>query len=117
MSDWETKIRTELESAEAARERGNEGMARVSARRAAGWTAKAFLEDQGIRLDTKSSFQQLLFLKESSLLSKESKASLEILTSSPGKDDPEGESNWPADADLIDEARKLTHALLPNYII
>lgn len=34
--DWEADIRVELEDAETSRKRGNEGRARVSARRAAG---------------------------------------------------------------------------------
>ena len=92
-------------------------MARVSARRAAGWTANAFLEKQGIQLGAKSSFQCLIYLKDSPLLSAESKASLEKLTSALEKDDAEGESYWPPDTDLIGEARKLARALLPNYSI
>lgn len=92
-------------------------MARVSARRAAGWTANAFLEEQGIQLVAKSSFQRLLYLKDSPLISADSKASLEMLTSSLEKDDAEGESYLPADSDLIDEARNLVLALLPNYTV
>lgn len=117
MSDWQKKIRSELESAEAARKRGNEGMARVSARRAAGWAAKAFLEEQGIQVNAKSGFQLLLYLKESDLLSAASKASLEKLTSSLKKENPQDESIWPHEGDLIVEARNLAQALVPNNVI
>ena len=110
-------ILSELESAESARKRGNEGMARVSARRAAGWAASAFLEEQGIQLIAKSSFQHLLYLKDSDLISTETKMSLERLTTSVEKDDPKGESFLSGEADLVDEARNLSRALLPNYSI
>ncbi len=111
------KIRSELEAGKRAQERGNEGMARVCARRAAGWAVKAFLEEQGIPLPAKSSFQRLLYLKDSDLLPRESRESIERLTLSLEKDDTQGKSYWPLDVDLLDEARQLVQALLPNSAI
>ena len=117
MSNWPAKIRSELETGKRAQERGNEGMARVCARRAAGWAANAFLEEQGIHIRAKSSFQRLLYLKDSDLLPRETRESLERLTLSLEKDDTQGESYWPLDVDLLDEARQVIQALLPDSMI
>lgn len=45
--DWDTRFTAELDRAEQARAAGNEGMARVCARRAAGVVAGEFLRRQG----------------------------------------------------------------------
>lgn len=91
-------------------------MARVSARRAAGWAANAFFEEQGLQVDVKSSFQRLLYLKDSDLIGEEAKVRLEKLTSSLEKDNPQEESYWPAEIDLIKEARGLAESLLSDIL-
>ena len=117
MSGWKEKIRTELETAGQARKRGNEGMARVSARRAAGWAVKAFLEEQALEAEPASGFQGLLYLMESELVGETTKEMLEKLTSSLEKDDAQGNSYWPAEIDLIKEANDLAENLLGDIAI
>jgi len=114
---WRDKVRSELETAEAARKLGNEGMARVCARRAAGWAASAFLEGRGIEVSAKSSFQHMLILKDSDLIGAEVRGRLEKLTSSLKNDDPQGVSYLPANVDLIEEARKLAESLLSDHSV
>jgi len=42
-ASWQTQFQTEIETAQSARQRGNEGMARVCARRAAGLVCAEYL--------------------------------------------------------------------------
>jgi HEPN domain-containing protein len=116
MSDWPSKIRAELETGKRAQEEGNEGMARVCARRAAGWAASAFLAEKGVELPVKSGYERLLFLMASDLVSHESGERLEALTRSLEKDEPEGKSSWPLDVNLLEEAEQLIEALLPDFL-
>lgn len=92
-------------------------MARVCARRAASWAAKAFLEERDIHIAASCSFQRLLYLKDSDLLAAETRESLERLTLSLEKDNPQSESYWQLDVDLLDEARQVIQALLPDSAI
>lgn len=57
-------IESELEQAERARLAGNEGRARVCARRAAGIAARGFLSQHGIRLKDASAYTALQALAE-----------------------------------------------------
>ena len=59
---WLQKARQELNRAEEARKRGNEGMARVCARRAAGWTVQAYLGRMSIELKSNNVLDQLRYL-------------------------------------------------------
>lgn len=67
MSDfdtWEHRFNKELEAAERARAAGNEGMARVCARRAAGIVVAEYLRIQGIELKTPSAYDYLRYLSQ-----------------------------------------------------
>lgn len=64
MSDWQEEIRRELSDAGAAREAGNEGRARVCARRAAGIAAREWLTRRGIPVRNASAYQALGNLAE-----------------------------------------------------
>ena len=52
-------IDAELKNAELARLNGNEGRARVCARRAAGLAARRYLSEQGVRLRSTSAYEAL----------------------------------------------------------
>jgi hypothetical protein len=60
--DLQETIAVEMKNAEQARSRGNEGMARVCARRAAGLVAQEFLLHQGVQLRKGSTFEALKLL-------------------------------------------------------
>lgn len=60
--EWETLFQAEIEQAQAARLRGNEGMARVCARRAAGAAVHAYLERLGVDSRTPSAVERLKLL-------------------------------------------------------
>jgi hypothetical protein len=59
LNDWESEYQAEIEHAISAREKGNEGMARVCARRAAGIILKAYFETQEIYDYPESSYDRL----------------------------------------------------------
>lgn len=56
------EIQTEFEMAQASRSAGNEGRARVCARRAAGIAARRFLDQRGVHLNSGSAYQALHML-------------------------------------------------------
>lgn len=89
-------------------------MARVCARRAAGWAAKSFLSEKGIKLRMRDSFEHLHYLKESELISPNIKRALENLSTSVEKDEAGEESVLPPDVDLLDDAQQVVQALLPH---
>lgn len=62
--DWQTQIKAEFEKAAEARGRGNEGQARVCARRAAGIAVREYLVRQGIRPPSVSAYDLLNLIKE-----------------------------------------------------
>lgn len=112
MTQAQERIQKELRRGEEARRARNEGQARVCARRAAGWAAKEYLARQGIEAPQVSGYGYLSYLQKSELVGKEVKAALEHMTMSLAKDGPEGESYWPLEADLLDEAHWLVEKLL-----
>ena len=67
--DWQTQIEAEFERAEQARARGNEGQARVCARRAAGIAVREYLTRSGIRPPSTSAYDLLNLVKEDAKLS------------------------------------------------
>ncbi len=64
-SDWRSSYETELKKAQASREQGNEGMARVCARRAAGIVLRAYYAAQGKSLPGSSVMNHLKMLADS----------------------------------------------------
>lgn len=62
--EWKKRLKAELTQAEEARSAGNEGMARVCARRAAGIAIAEYLERQGQPRPEDSAYELLKFLSQ-----------------------------------------------------
>jgi len=105
--DPQAQIEWELEKAELARSRGNEGQARVCARRAAGIAVREHLTRQGIRPPSVSAYDLLNFLKEDPHLSTALRSIADHLTLRVNE-----EFMLPVNADLIAEARTFCETLL-----
>jgi hypothetical protein len=99
-------IDTELQKAESARLAGNEGRARVCARRAAGIAAREFLSRQGILLDDSSVYTALQALAEFPGLPAHLRTAAIHLTTR-----LTAAFTLPMEADLIADARKLIGGL------
>jgi len=104
---WRATFEAEILQAEKARAAGNEGMARVCARRAAGALAGEYLRRQGVDLQTPSAYDRLRYLNDLPGVSPQATQAaarlLERVTP---------EYTLPDEADLIAEARRLRQELL-----
>ena len=100
-------MQMEFDRATRARERGNEGQARVCARRAAGIAIRDYLTRQGIRPPGNSAYDLLNLIKDDPHLSSDLKQIAEHLTLRVTE-----EFKLPIDADLIAEARRFCEYLL-----
>ena len=110
MSDtptWKDRIHHELHQAETARAAGNEGKARVCARRAAGIIVGEFFQRRGGFHPGLSAYDRLKFLRQQPEISKEIRevAGHFLIRITP-------EHELPVEADLIAEARWLQSELL-----
>lgn len=104
---YKSEINAELEKAEQARARGNEGQARVCARRTAGIAIREYLTRKGIRPPSTSAMDLLNLLKDDPLLPPPLKLIADHLTLRVTE-----EFKLPVDVDLIAEARELCDELL-----
>jgi hypothetical protein len=103
---WEVTFTHELLLAEEARAKGNEGMARVCARRAAGIAAGEYFQQQGLPTPGPSAYDRLKFLRD-------------YPSASPGARQAAGylltrvttEWDLPVDVDLVAEARRIVAEL------
>lgn len=97
----------ELAQAENSRQEGNEGKARVCARRAAGHVAGEYLRRQGIQIETMNALNRIKETVERSELTDETKAILEhfLIHTTP-------DFKLPVNVDLIEDVRHLAHELL-----
>ena len=107
MTGWQSKIQAEFNRAEQARAKGNEGQARVCARRAAGIAIREYLTRKGVTPSSASAVDLLNLLKADPLLSPDLKLIVDHLTLRVTE-----EFKLPVDADLIAEARRLCNQLL-----
>jgi len=107
MDDIQNNIQVELDKAEQARAKGNEGQARVCARRAAGIAAREYFARQGKSFRTPSAYELLNELAHEEGLSSELRQSAEYLTLRVNED-----FKLPVGVNLIEEARKLCEGLL-----
>jgi len=107
MTDWEEKLQKEFERAESARALGNEGQARVCARRAAGIAIREYYARRGQPVRTPSAYDLLQLLAGEPHLSPELKQAATYLTLRVNE-----EFKLPIDVDLMNEARKLCDGLL-----
>lgn len=107
--DWQSEIQAEFEKAEDARARGNEGQARVCARRAAGIAVREYLTRQGTRPPSASAYDLLNMLKTDPRLAQrpDLQQIAEHLTLRVTE-----EFKLPVNADLIAEARTFCEGLL-----
>lgn len=105
--DPAAEIAFELEQAEQARAQGNEGRARVCARRAAGVAIREYLLRKGVRPPSSSAMDLLNLIKEDSRLPPELRSIIEHLTLRVTV-----EFKLPIQVDLIAEARTLCQTLL-----
>src|SRR5687768_14776708 len=107
MSDWKVEMQTEFDRAMQARTRGNEGQARVCARRAAGIAIREYLTRQAIRPPSTSAYDLLNLIKEDARLPSDLKRIADHLTLRVTE-----EFKLPVNADLIAEARTFCEELL-----
>ena len=103
----QAQIKVEFERAIQARAKGNEGQARVCARRAAGIAIREYLTRRGIQISSTSAYDLLNLLKEDSLLPSDLKLVADHLTVRVTE-----EFKLPVEADLIAEAQVLCDWLL-----
>ena len=101
------EMQIEFDRAAQARERGNEGQARVCARRAAGIAIREYLTRQAIRPPSTSAYDLLNLIKREAHLSPELKRIADHLTLRVTE-----EFKLPVDADLLAEARTFCEDLL-----
>jgi HEPN domain-containing protein len=104
---WRTEIEAEFKKAEESRARGNEGQARVCARRAAGIAIREYFLRQGLHPPSPSAYDLLNLIKEDSQLSPDLKLSAEYLTLRVTE-----EFKLPVNVDLVAEAKKFCEELL-----
>lgn len=102
ISDWQA----ELEAAQRARLSGNEGRARVCARRAAGMAARDFLTRRGVRLRSMNALEALRRLEQVPGLAPDLRSAAAHLTLRVSE-----EFTLPVDVDLLAEARRLISGL------
>ncbi|PKN91453.1 MAG: hypothetical protein CVU44_19030 [Chloroflexi bacterium HGW-Chloroflexi-6] len=109
MSEWKSDYQRELALAAAARERNNEGQARVCARRAAGVAIREYYRRQGKPITIPSAFDLLKLLMDDVSQPeavRQSAASLTLRVNEQFK--------LPVDVDLVKEAESIAEALLPE---
>jgi len=107
MATVQEQINKEFHLAEQAREKKNEGQARVCARRAAGIAVREYLTRRGTHPGNASAYDLLNLLKNDPLLSPDLKLIADHLTLRVTE-----EFKLPVDADLVADARKLCDELL-----
>ncbi len=62
MDEWESNFEAEIRHAQEARDQGNEGKARVCARRAAGVVIGAYFSSQNVSTSSASAYERLVQL-------------------------------------------------------
>jgi HEPN domain-containing protein len=107
MTDWKAQLEQEFERAIDARARGNEGQARVCARRAAGMAVREYYARRGQAVRTPSAYDLLHLLQDEPHLAPELKQAAAYLTLRVTE-----EFKLPVDVDLLAVARRLSDGLL-----
>jgi hypothetical protein len=106
-------ITDELRSASHAKATGNQGRARVCARRAAGWAIQAYLAEQGGHPEITNALDSIKYFAGLPDLDEDVLAVCEHLTLKLNKDSEDSDAYYPLpDVDLISEARWLAEYLL-----
>jgi hypothetical protein len=110
--NWKTQAQLELNLAESAREDGNEGKARVCARRAAGHIAGEYLLRHGVTVHSTSAYICLQQLEKIPDLGLRTREIIHYFLVHVNQD-----HKLPVDIDLIAEARWLAQALLQEALV
>lgn len=100
------QIEAELANGEAARKNGNEGMARVCARRAAGILIREYLAEKHVQIPNSSAHDLIIFLRDTPEISEDIQKILDHLIAR-----VDSEHNLPESIDLIKETRWLVQHL------
>ena len=108
--DWLSEVQREFEKAEQARARGNEGQARVCARRAAGIAAREHFTRRGLHPRTSSAYDLLRLVSEDMSIATNLRESAARLTLRVDE-----EFKLPAGFDLIAEAKRLCEGLAGQF--
>jgi hypothetical protein len=111
MATWQEKFQQEIDHANDIRARGNEGQARVRARRAAGIVIREYFTRRGIQTLSPSAYDLLKSLLEMDDLPPALRQSAQYLTLRVDE-----EHNLPVGVDLIREAQTLCERLLPGEL-
>jgi hypothetical protein len=109
MTDWKKVFEKELQMASDVREHGNEGQARVCARRAAGVVIREYFLRRGLTVRVSSAFdllQTLLNLPETPDEARRTAGYLSLRVNE--------EFELPIAVDLVEAARTLCKSLLPG---
>ncbi len=109
--DWQSQITCEFDRAEEARRAGNEGQARVCARRAAGIAIREYLGRRGLPARNPSAYELLGLIADLPDAPPDARQAAVMLTLRVTE-----EFTLPVDADLLEEARRLCKALLPEFV-
>ena len=107
---WKEELELEFRRARDARARKNEGQARVCARRAAGIAIREYLLRRGERVPSPSAYDLLQLIEADVSFSEDIRRAASLLRLRVTE-----AFTLPVDADLIEEARKLCAALLPDW--
>jgi hypothetical protein len=99
---WPARVERELDDARAARERGNEGRARVCARRAAGIAVRAYFDRTGAHLSHTSAIDLLRAFEAEPGLDADLRQAVQHLTVRVDE-----QFTLPAGVDLIWEAKRV----------
>ena len=108
--NWKQELEAEFTQAAAARAKGNEGQARVCARRAAGIAIRQYLLRRGESVPSPSAYDLLQLIEADPAFAEDIRRAASLLRLRVTE-----EFTLPVDADLIEEARKLCLALLPDW--
>jgi hypothetical protein len=110
-SDWVILAKKEISQAVIARALGNEGKARVCARRAAGYILDEYIKQKGIQLPNSSALARLKYFGELPELAPQTKSLIDHLLLRVTR-----EHDLPVDADLISDVRELAKQLMANNL-
>jgi hypothetical protein len=109
MNNWKKVFDNELQMAVAAREQGNEGKARVCARRAAGVVIREYFARRGMTVQAVSVMQYMQALLNLPDIPEESRRAAEYLTLRVND-----AFDLPVDVDLLEQTGFLRKSLLPD---
>jgi hypothetical protein len=106
---WEIYFQAEIDQAKNARSEGNEGKARVCARRAVGLVLGEYFQRHKIPLDSPSAYDRLRFIEKMPDIPNDLRTKLQhfLLRVNP-------DYSLPVGADLVEEAQQIRRILLEN---